>query len=326
MNHPRPSLFIGSSAEGLGIAKAIQCNLDRLCEVQIWSQGVFGLSSGTLETLVAELPRFDFAILVLTPDDLTVSRDRQSPSPRDNVLLELGLSIGMLGRERTFIVHDRTADIKLPSDLAGVTLASYQPHSSGEIKAALGAASTNIETAINKLGKRCKDNSPLNPNEIQTPNKQKNHRLGQISGNVAHVNSMKECNQTEPVRLLTHVQELEENRKAEFENSMLDIPGNSADSQGCGLFRLYYIDECNMKAIQAKKACENMGLTVILQFGRASQYKMSEALVVYYSREDYLEKAFEVSDAVGNITGEKPKVLKSPWLGQTPGHLILWLV
>jgi hypothetical protein len=150
----RPSVFVGSSAEGLPIAEAIQLNLDRACEVVIWSQGVFGLSGGTLETLVEKAADFDFAVLVVTPDDMTQSRGKLQQSPRDNVLLELGLFIGVLGRKRSFVVYDRSADIKLPSDLAGVTHAGYQPHSSGNLQASVGAACTQIKGAITELGPR----------------------------------------------------------------------------------------------------------------------------------------------------------------------------
>lgn len=153
----RPSLFIGSSAEGHIVAEAVQQNLDRVCETVIWSQGVFGLGDGTLETLVDKLPQFDFAALILTPDDLVESRDRIQPSPRDNVLLEMGLCIGALGRKRTFAVYDRTSGIKLPSDLAGVTVADYQPHSTGNLRAALGAACTSIKNTIADLGPRIRE-------------------------------------------------------------------------------------------------------------------------------------------------------------------------
>lgn len=154
MVRKRPNVFVGSSTEGLRIAKTVQVILDHACEVTIWSQGVFGLSQGTLESLVLCLDQFDFAILVLTPDDLIESHDETKPAPRDNVLFELGLFIGGLGRNRTFILYDRTAEIKLPTDLAGITAATFQPHVSGNLESSLGAPCTRIENVIEKLGLR----------------------------------------------------------------------------------------------------------------------------------------------------------------------------
>ena len=147
-------MFIGSSAEGLPVGEAIQLNLDYSCEVTIWSQGVFGLGQGTLESLVDRLDDFDFAALILTPDDVKISKDEVFQAPRDNVLLELGLFIGALGRDRSFIVYDRGSKLKLPSDLAGITPATYQAHSSGNLQSSLGAATTLIKGTIEKLGKR----------------------------------------------------------------------------------------------------------------------------------------------------------------------------
>lgn len=154
MLNARPSLFIGSSSEGLPIAQALQVNLDKICDTVIWSQGVFGLSQGTLETLVEEIPGYDFAILVMTPDDMSESRGETKQAARDNVLLEFGLCAGILGRKRTFAVYDRKSKMRIPSDLAGITLADYQLHKNGNIIASLGAASTKIESEILKLGPR----------------------------------------------------------------------------------------------------------------------------------------------------------------------------
>src|ERR1700689_4099917 len=116
----RPALFGGSSSEGLRIAEAVQVVLDPICEVELWTQGIFGLTQGTLESLVLALSRFDFALLVLTADDMTLSRGTQQPAARDNVLFELGLFIGALSRDRTFMLYDRTNPPALPSDLAGI--------------------------------------------------------------------------------------------------------------------------------------------------------------------------------------------------------------
>jgi hypothetical protein len=150
----RPALFVGSSSEGQRIAEEIQVLLDPVCEVELWTQGMFGLTQGTLESLVMALSRFDFALLVLTADDLTISRGTEKAAARDNVLFELGLFIGSLGRDRTFMLYDRTNPPALPSDLAGITAATFAPHASGNLEAALGAPSTKIRNAIERLDVR----------------------------------------------------------------------------------------------------------------------------------------------------------------------------
>jgi hypothetical protein len=152
--NPRPAIFVGSSSEGLPIAQAIQVLLDHVGEVEIWSQGVFGLSQGTLESLVLALSRFDFAVLVLTADDLKSQRGVSVLSPRDNVVFELGLFVGGLGRDRTFMVYDRTKQPELPSDLAGIEAATFAPHASGNLEPALGAACTRIQRSIERSGVR----------------------------------------------------------------------------------------------------------------------------------------------------------------------------
>jgi hypothetical protein len=148
----RPSVFVGSSSEGLKIASTIQILLDSTCEVELWTQGVFGLSQGTLESLLSAISRFDFAILVLTADDLTIVRDLSKNVARDNVIFELGIFMGSLGRDRTFMLYDRTNKPDLPSDLAGITATTFEPHTTGNLEAALGAPCSKILNLIEKLG------------------------------------------------------------------------------------------------------------------------------------------------------------------------------
>jgi len=69
--------------------------------------------------------RFDFAILLLTPDDIVQSRSTELASPRDNVIFELGLFMGELGRDRTFILQQPGSGMKIPTDLAGVVTSNY---------------------------------------------------------------------------------------------------------------------------------------------------------------------------------------------------------
>lgn len=150
----RPSVFVGSSSEGLKIAQSVQVLLDPHAEVELWTQGVFGLSQGTLESLVLALQRFDFAVLVLSADDLLVRRGESLSVARDNVLFELGLFVGGLGRDRTFMIFNRAERPDLPSDLAGITAATFEPQSSGNLVAALGAACYQVQERIEKLGLR----------------------------------------------------------------------------------------------------------------------------------------------------------------------------
>jgi len=143
-----PSLFIGSSSEGLKVAEYLQQALEGHCEATIWSQGVFGLSLGTLESLVAACKQFDFAALILTPDDMVTKRGSRNRAARDNVLFELGLFMGSLGRERTFIVYCRDEKIDLPSDFAGVIAAKFPKREDDNMAAAIGPVAVKIREVI----------------------------------------------------------------------------------------------------------------------------------------------------------------------------------
>lgn len=149
-----PSLFIGSSSEGLELAKQLQLELERDAEGTIWTQGVFGPMGNTLDGLIAAARAADFAVLVLTPDDMLTKREHQTQGPRDNVLLELGLFMGILGKERAFMVYGRDERIELPSDLAGVTAVTFGKRADGNLQAALGPACTKIGAAMRMLGRR----------------------------------------------------------------------------------------------------------------------------------------------------------------------------
>ncbi len=149
----KPSVFIGSSAEALDLARAIEFQLQNDGEITIWNEGFFSLSGTTLETLVNALSRFDFAILVLSPDDFIESRDLPTRAPRDNVMFELGLFMGRLGRARTFVVFDESARPKMPTDLAGVTAATFMGERTDKnYIAAVSPACTLIRNSIRDLG------------------------------------------------------------------------------------------------------------------------------------------------------------------------------
>jgi hypothetical protein len=149
----KPSLFIGSSEEGIDLARSVRAALEPDAEVTLWKDGFFRPGSTYIDSLINSLSRFDFAILVLRPEDLVVSRDVGTFGPRDNVIFELGLFMGRLGKERTFMLHQANTPIKLPSDLAGVAAATYQwPREDNDYRNAVGGACDSIRKIIGDLG------------------------------------------------------------------------------------------------------------------------------------------------------------------------------
>lgn len=154
-----PIVFIASSSEGLEVAKAVRALLlqelrDR-AKVTPWTRE-FDLSATYIESLEKASQEADFAVLVVTPDDITISRDKKKSAPRDNVVFELGLFMGCLGRERCFIVNEERSDLRLPTDLLGVHLATFRRSAGQELRDALDAQCLLIGETIAKLGARYK--------------------------------------------------------------------------------------------------------------------------------------------------------------------------
>jgi len=154
-----PKVFIASSSEGLDVTKTVRgLLLDELtdrAEVKPWTLA-FELSATYIESLEKAAREMDFAVVVLTPDDTITSREAEKLAPRDNILFELGLFIGSLGRERCFLVHEKRPDLKLPTDLLGVKAATFDRPANGDLRTALDPQCFRISERIAKLGTRHK--------------------------------------------------------------------------------------------------------------------------------------------------------------------------
>ena len=153
--NPHPVLFIGCSAEALPIGRAIESALEHdPIEVHIWDDDVFKASQYPLESLELELPKVDFAVLVLSPDDQVTSRNRTSEAPRDNLVFELGMFMGALGRSRTFLIRPDGTAIKLPTDLAALTALRYQSDAQVTNSADVSSICEQLRSTIMELGPR----------------------------------------------------------------------------------------------------------------------------------------------------------------------------
>ena len=153
--NPRPVLFVGCSTESLSVAQAIQSAFEHdPIVVKVWTDDIFEASRFPIESLERELQGVDLAVLVLSPDDKVISRDSTTDAPRDNIVFELGLFMGALGRFRTFLVCPYGIDIKIPTDLEGLTTIRYRLDLQSEVSSAMEPACTQLRDLILKAGPR----------------------------------------------------------------------------------------------------------------------------------------------------------------------------
>lgn len=144
----KPRIFLGCSTENLSIAKEVQLSLKYApFDLIPWTNGVFGPSLTALESLLTEVDKCDFAVFLFSPDDLVIARGIEQDAPRDNVIFELGLFMGKLERNRTFIIHEQGCKIKIPTDLWGLTTITY-------IKGKFDTLATEISKTVENIGLR----------------------------------------------------------------------------------------------------------------------------------------------------------------------------
>lgn len=142
--HVKTRVFLISSVEALPIARAVHnaFSYDDF-DVIPWQEGVFKATSYTLKTLEDEVDKADFAIAIAHADDIVEYKDTDWPTPRDNVVFELGLFMGRLGTDRAILLEPRNNKVRLPSDLAGVTTITYRFDKGGPNTAAQIAPACN---------------------------------------------------------------------------------------------------------------------------------------------------------------------------------------
>lgn len=147
----KPRVFVGSSKEQLALAYAIQKCLHNDADVTVWTQGVFEVSKSALESLLAALDRMDYGVFVFAPDDLVMMRGRKTKATRDNVVFELGLFMGRLGRGHGLVVAPGGHNLRVPTDLLGTTPALYDPNrAKTEPEPALATACYAIREVISR--------------------------------------------------------------------------------------------------------------------------------------------------------------------------------
>lgn len=129
----KPFVFVGSALEDQKLLSNLQRkNTDAHFRYYPWTNlGSFPVGGYPIPSLLDCFRRSYGAVFLALGRDRTWWRGSPVKEPRDNVILEAGLAMGMLGPERVFVAADPKT--KLPSDFAG--LKPYVHKSSSDLEA-----------------------------------------------------------------------------------------------------------------------------------------------------------------------------------------------
>ena len=124
-------LFIASSGNALRYAKAVKVVIDQqygesVCS--LWDQGSFEEGRSFLDSLELLPDKYNAGLAIFTADDQL----GDLMVPRDNVILEFGLFLGVFGRARTFLLVEDRQGLKLPTDYDGITTNRFYTVGAGE--------------------------------------------------------------------------------------------------------------------------------------------------------------------------------------------------
>ncbi|HEX4952068.1 MAG TPA: nucleotide-binding protein [Thermoanaerobaculia bacterium] len=106
-------------------------------------------------TIIEKLEQRSFAgaaLVILTPDDIGAcvkEPQEMRPRARQNVILELGFFIGVLGRGRVVVLY--TEGIELPSDYSGVEYVRFDREGAWKLRVARELRAAKLEVDLNRL-------------------------------------------------------------------------------------------------------------------------------------------------------------------------------
>ena len=164
----KPTLFIGSSTERLPIAQGLKQILTDCADVTVWNEAPeFGIGESVLNGLIKVGELYDFALLVFGQDDSTMMGGVRTSTVRDNVLFELGLFMGHMGRDRAFWLSPKGPKApQVSSDLDGILHLKFDEPEMTDATSILGSLAETrekINQQISLLGVRAYRTSHVVP-------------------------------------------------------------------------------------------------------------------------------------------------------------------
>jgi hypothetical protein len=163
----KPRLLIGSSAAERPNALSLQAGIEDLAQVTRYCRAEFDPPGRFLDGIFEALHEFDFAAFLIGEDDLAAKRKRAEPG--DSILLPLGMFLGALGRQRTFVVCAAETARELPAELRGVVTATYPPPRSHGAAPSLACACAILKEQITRLVPAVMTAKPTSPVEKPDP-------------------------------------------------------------------------------------------------------------------------------------------------------------
>lgn len=144
MTDLKPKIFIGSSMAGVGIAEKVKDYLSAVGDCFVWNDpNIWEPNRSTFENLLRMVSYFDFGVFVATADDLTFTSGKIVVESRDNVILEMALFCGAMGRDKAYLLVED--GIKLPSDFNGIYMPRFKKSDDDSIKKACDEYANKIE-------------------------------------------------------------------------------------------------------------------------------------------------------------------------------------
>jgi predicted nucleotide-binding protein len=148
-----PNIFIASSAESLPLARELAAQLANVGNATLWVEA-FVPGKTVVQSLAEAADEADFAVFLLTAEDVGRSRGPRGQAPQFNIAFELGFLSGRLGFSRTFLVLTDTAHADLPSDLAGVMYLHLPLRQGIDVRTGVGSVAAAIRGEILRAGSR----------------------------------------------------------------------------------------------------------------------------------------------------------------------------
>jgi hypothetical protein len=150
-------IFIASSGRTLVLAEMLRNELSSdFCEATLWSEEGRGQPGQVIIEMLEDVAaRYDFAIIILSKDDVMIGGKDETLKARDNCVFEAGLFMSAIGRRRCFLVNSvRQSD--LPSDLNGIISIPFEEPANlsdrSECAHAIITAAAQIKTSVQQTG------------------------------------------------------------------------------------------------------------------------------------------------------------------------------